>query len=251
MTLAAPRFLIALQFWQGDREPAMRLARLLADLEPHKSETVDFLFSARFDCTHDHSTVDYVSRKFNVHKWVNRRRGVGWPHGCNELWLGTIEWVWRMMEARRIPHYKAILNFEADCAPLKPGWADILAGLWDKENTARQGKLSEMGHICENGPDGQGHINGNCIVTGDQRLLRQIVRQVDGNNAALGWDFAQAPFFRSLGWADTPAIRSLYNSHENFTQERVNELRNEGAVFIHGVKNYSLQDTIRKEFLTR
>ena len=76
------KILLALQFWKGDKDQAMRVARLIADLEPRHTDFADFLFVSRFDCEQDLATVEYVSQKFNVHTYVNRhRRGTGCRHG--------------------------------------------------------------------------------------------------------------------------------------------------------------------------
>lgn len=248
----APKFLLALQYWEGDKAPAMKLARLIADLEPGKSETADFLFSARFDCQHDEATIAYVSRKFNVHKWVSKRRGVGWPGGCNDLWLGTYEWIYRMQEAGKIPQYRGVFTFEGDGVPTRPGWIETLSSLWDSAYATKHGQISVMGDLLPTGPiHPPEHINGNLVATCDVPLMRKIIRVIDGTNAAIGWDYVHAPFFKQLGWQGTNAIRSLYNTTAEFNQERLNELRDEGTVWIHGVKNYSLQNLVRKEFISR
>lgn len=247
---AEPRFLLALQYWEGDRPQAQKLARLIADLEPALSQTTDFLLSCRFDCKHDPAIVDYVSRKFRVHQWVSKRRGVGWPAGCNDLWLGTYEWIFRMQEAGKIPQYRGVFTFEGDGVPTRPGWIETLSTIWDSTKVTKQGRLAVMGDLLPTGPEGQ-HINGNLVATCDVPMMRQIIRVLDGTNAGIGWDYIHAPFFKQLGWQGTPAIRSLYNTQEVFTQERLNELRDEGTVWIHGVKNYSLQQLVRKEFLNR
>lgn len=114
----ANKILIALQFWDGDRALAMELADFLADLEPVKQQQADFMFAPRFDCRADASVVSRVSRKFNVYAQVSRRRGVGWPNGCNELWFSVMEWVQSMSLAKKIPSYKAIFTCEADGAPI-------------------------------------------------------------------------------------------------------------------------------------
>ncbi len=57
------KILIALQFWKGDRDMAMKLARLMADLEPKHSDDADVLFISRFDTMQDVDAVKYVSRK--------------------------------------------------------------------------------------------------------------------------------------------------------------------------------------------
>ena len=72
------RILLALQFWEGDKKPAMEVARLIADLESKHSDIADILFVSRFDCQQDPKTVEYVSRKFNCYTHVNKhRQGVG------------------------------------------------------------------------------------------------------------------------------------------------------------------------------
>ena len=52
------------QFWEGDKDQAMELARLIADIEPSFREDVEVMFTARFDCRHDNKAIDYVSKKF-------------------------------------------------------------------------------------------------------------------------------------------------------------------------------------------
>ena len=60
------KLLLALQYWDGDKEMAMKVARLIADMEPAHNADVDFLFCSRFDCTHDMDSVAHVAKKFRV-----------------------------------------------------------------------------------------------------------------------------------------------------------------------------------------
>ena len=45
--------ILCLQYYNGDKEQAMALARLIADMEPSKKNEFTFVFAARLDTEHD------------------------------------------------------------------------------------------------------------------------------------------------------------------------------------------------------
>lgn len=234
------KILLALQFWDGDKAQAMKVARLIADLEIRHSDQADFLFVSRFDCGHDKSTLDHVSRKFNTYKCVNRRRGREWPHGCNDLWFGTMDYMFAMNAAKRLPTYKAILTFESDATPLAPNWISELSRAWDaSQPTKVLGALQSSP-----GP----HVNGNAMFSGDLKFLKYIARDVGGCSPQGGWDFMLAPMFKRLGWRDSGLFRSWWN-YPNMSEETFNQLGREGVVFFHGVKNDSAMNHVRRRYL--
>jgi len=233
------KILLALQFWEGDKSQAMKLARLIADLEPRHSEAADFLFVSRFDCTHDEETVKHVSKKFNVHTYVNRQRGQLWPHGCNSLWFGTMDWVFSYGEAERIPPYKAVLTFEADCAPLMPNWISEISRAWDAAKVKVLGAYQPAP-----GP----HINGNALFSGDKTFLKWISREVGGCTPHGGWDYVMASEFRRRGWSDCKLFRSWWNT-VSVSEETFQQLGREGVAFFHGCKDNSLLEIVRRRFL--
>ncbi len=233
------KILLALQFFDGDREQAMKVARLIADLEPRHSEYADFLFTSRFDSSHDLDTIKYVSSKFNVHTYVNRQRGKLWPMGCNSLAFGTLDWVFSYGEADRIPPYKAVLLFEADACPLAPNWISELSQFWDKANKKVVGPLLQ--HPGE-------HINGNCLLSGSKEFLKWIARDVGGCTPHAGWDYVMASEFKKRGWADCPRMKSWWQT-PSLSYEQFEELSRQGVVFFHGCKNDSLIEHVRKRFI--
>ncbi len=233
------KILLALQFWDGDKAQAMNLARLIADLEPRHSDKADFLFVSRFDCAHDMETVKHVSKKFNVHTYINRQRGQMWPHGCNSLWFGTMDWIFSYGEADRIPPYKAILTFEADCAPLAPNWITELSREWDKAKVKVLGALLKA--------PGE-HVNGNALFSGDKAFLKWISRDIGGCTPHGGWDYILAPEFKRRGWANSNLFRSWWNT-KTVSQETFQDLSKQGAVFFHGCKDESLLGHVRRRFL--
>ena len=235
------RLLIALQFWEGDKARAMELAKFLADLEPGRSEMADFLFVSRFDCKVDEAVTRYVSRKFNVYTRVSRRRGVGWPDGCNELWFSVMEWVESMIRTRKVPHYKAIFTCEADGCPIQRNWIEWMSLEWDRVN--RPKPVAIAGALVEPGP----HINGNALISGNSDFLNWIARRVSGVRPGVGWDYCLAPDFRRIGWADIPGIKSIYNT-PTFSAEQYAEMVKNNWIWVHGVKDLSLIRLGRERF---
>lgn len=234
------KLLLALQFWERDREQAMKVAKLIADLQPGFCEIADFLFVARFDCEQDMKAIEYVSRKFNVHHFINTRfRGAEWPFGCNSLWFGTMDWVFTMTEAQRIPEYKAVLTFEADACPLTPNWLTDLSAFWDKANTKVVGALQS---------NPAPHINGNAFFSCNLGFLKWIARDVGNCTPHAGWDFVLAQAFKKHGWADCPAMRSWWQM-ATMPPETFDQLTREGVVFFHGCKDDSVLRQVREKFV--
>ncbi len=243
------KLLLALQFWDQDKAQAMRVARLVADLEFRHSTAADFLFVARFDSSQDPATVAYVSRKFNTFSYVNKnRRGQGWPFGCNELWFGSLDHVYTQTQAGLMPGYKAILTFEADACPLIPDWIGELSREWDRlfANGARI-----IGHMTPPGPVESGgvHINGNCLVSGDSEYLHWLSRKLGGCAPGGGWDYILAPSFKQRGWADTKKIRSYWHA-PTMNEKFFHNIVTEGVVLSHGVKDDSVLNMVRQRYLS-
>lgn len=238
------KILLALQFWKGDMEQAMKVARLIADLEPRHSEFADFLFVSRFDCEQDMKTVEYVSTKFNTHTYINRhRRGTGWPSGCNDLWFGTMDHCYSFSEAKRFPPYKAVLTFEADSCPLTPNWYRELSRAWDEQTAVKPVKV--FGSLLQY-PGW--HINGNALFSADLKFLYWVSRQIGGCDPTKGWDFLLAKDFKREGWADCPRMNSHWQ-RKTMPDEEIDALRSSGVVFLHGVKDDSVISHMRKKFV--
>lgn len=237
--MAEQKILLALQFYHGDKAQANKVARLIADLEAVKTDKADFLFISRNDTTQDMDTVKYVSKKFNTFHYKNHRRGEMWPFGCNELWFGTMDWLYGHILAKKCPAYKAVLTFEADCVPITPHWIARLSEAWDKANKKVVGSFQPAP-----GP----HINGNGLFSCDPAFLKWVSREVGGCPPNVGWDYYLAKSFRAWGWADCPAIRSWWNM-ATMPKAQFDQLVNEGVVLMHGVKDSSVLDHARARFL--
>lgn len=236
--LKSNKILIALPFWQGDKVAAMRLARLMADIEPAHSEWADFLFVARFDEKHDPATVLHVSRRFNTFTHISGRREVGWPAGCNGLMFGTMEWFYHKMLAEKIPWYKAILICEADTVPLTRNWIETASREWDRINRAKTTRIA--GAMVGGAQFGRQHINGGCaMLSGEMKFLNWMVKAGASYGAIAGWDWVLADQFKAWGWADIPGMKSYWN-RPTMGMSEVESVTKSGVFLLHGVKDDSL-----------
>jgi len=231
------KLLLVMQFWDGDKESAMRVARFIADLEPKHSEMADFLFVARFDALHHLETIQYVAKKFNVHSAVSKRRGIGWPGGCNDLFFGAMDWVYSQSVAKKIPEYRAAMMLEGDSCPLHPGWIRRLSEDWEAAKVKIYGPLIEKPL----------HVNGNCLVSCDLEFLKWLTREKGGCSPQGGWDYLLYRDFVRKGLANAPGMRSWWRVPE-VTQGTYDQLLLEGVYFLHGIKNDSLSKLVRERF---
>lgn len=166
-----------LQFWNGDKNQAMELARLIADIEPQFRSDVSFVFSARFDTSHDKDTISYVSKKFKVYTHTTTRRSTGWPKGPNAMFVDSYQFCIEGIRNGKIKG-EAILFIEADCVPTHMEWINKLI-----EEYKASGKMV-LGAWLEEGDCGTRHINGNCIIHKDLWIKnRRILAPCSG-----GWD---------------------------------------------------------------
>jgi hypothetical protein len=242
-TTPTEKVALMLQFWSGDKNQAMNLARLITDMQQRHSDSADFFFVSRFDCPHDRKAIEYVSRKFNVRTVTSRRRGKGWPHGCNELWFSTIESLATGIETDKFPHYRFAFTFEADCVPTSPNWLSHLIRHWDEQQHQR--KTYVMGAELQSPAT---HINGNALFSTDLAFLRWLCRDVCAAPSNQGWDYALAPQFRNWGVAVMPGMQSYWQT-ATFSVTDIKNCFDRGDVWVHGVKDESLLRAARTRFL--
>lgn len=236
-------------YWEGDKGQAMRLAKLLADLEPEHSKLADILFVSRFDCAHSLEHVRQVSRKFNVYLHVSKRRGTGWPRGCNSLFFGMLEWAYHKMAAGQVPNYKAIFVVGPDGAPIKKNWLQLLTTAWDVAN--KKQKIYVAGAMVDGSPEGKKHINGDAMMlSGDLDFLKWLTLDVGDIKIAAGWDWILAGAFEKRGWRDFPFIKSIWRRTTPFKQEDWDAENTFGTIWYHGIKNDDLLNLSRKNLVT-
>lgn len=225
--------LIALQFCPTDFPHAMRLARLIADIERTPRTDVEFCFAARFDCAPAPDAVKYLMLKFPVRIFNTTTRWTGWPGGPNGMARDVLAHA-----AREWAKQDGILLIEPDCVPMARDWIDQLRYEWSQHRCLMMGAWRDSGPSC-------GHINGNCIVSpdfADRVNLRGITQHC-------AWDCAIAPQVRHQ-WHSTGLILNRFQSLG--AEEEVLKWPDEGVkppVLVHGFKDDSAYDIAVKKLL--
>ena len=249
------KILITLPFWKGDRNDAMKVARLIADLQPEKNRRADFAFVARFDCRHDSDTVGYVSKKFDTFRVTSTRQETGWPNGCNGTFFGTIDWALRGISSAKIPRYKAIFICAADTAPLSLDAIEYLHQQWDtlsaQKEIVRENLVAAGAMVATNAQDPNGfHLNGDCILlSGNPDFLFWLVKRIGGvMRRGGGWDWIIAPELALKGWANITGIKSHYR-RPSFKEEEWAGHIEAGIKWLHGIKDDSLLKIVRQKLL--
>lgn len=193
---------ICLQFYAGDMERAMKLAKFIADLETSFRFDLEMCFCARFDCPQDSSVIDYVRKKMPVSQFTSRRKWSGWPEGPNGLAYDLLEEMHRRYDDGRWTNHEAILFLEPDCVPLCREWTNLLMDEWSPVHRAG---ACIMGAWRESG-GAYGHINGNMLIASSLNMTDVTATAPAG----LAWDCALAPYWKNR-WHKTDLILNLFN----------------------------------------
>lgn len=229
------RLVLALQFWEGDREAALRNARRIADNELGFRNDTEFCLAARFDAKHDPKTVEHLRKKFHVSTYTGRNKGTGWPRGCNDLWTDLMAESARRVRSGVWENVKAVMTFESDCIPIDPDWLDAIHYEWDLA-TAAGDRLVLGAWQPQCTPIG--HINGNALFHPSiaDRLSIGVA------NPVLGWDCEFANQFAPY-WVKSGLIKNMYQA-KKLTDEKILEpwVRGCRPVVVHGVKDLSVEE---------
>lgn len=233
--------LLALQYWAGDAEHAMRLARRIASIEKSFRKDVEFLFAPRFDAPEpDRTAVALLSDKMKVSVYRTKRRGTGHPSGCNDMWHDLVGEMWRrtLQEKGFAGKYSGVFSFEADNVPLCADWLDRILREW---YAARESGRNVWGCFMETPAP---HINGNMMWVPD---LFGKYRGLEGCPSQYAWDVFHAP-----KWVDT-AFRSeeivnYYRATEVPKKKLYDAKGRAKMAVVHGVKDDSVWNEAQKKF---
>lgn len=247
------RICIALQYWEGDREQAMRTARMMAGIERAPRSDVLFLFSYRRDANPpDEETLRIVTGVFpNTRVLKGTRAGTGHPDGCNALWVDTVTALSSISDSVRYA-----FTTEADVVPIRRDWINAL-----KEETTKMtskgayisGFWQPRGNLAKRELE---HINGNMLI--DTNLPRRI-QHIYHIPRTWAWDIYLAQFFHPIwirgGWifnSYTSGKKRVSSDSPNKSQDWTDEMflgkQKEGYSVIHGIRGNSGETFLKKMF---
>lgn len=225
------RIVLAMQFWEGDKQAVGRNVRRIVDNEPVFRSDFEICLIARYDCKHDPEIVEYAKKRFRVSTYTSPRRATGWPHGCNELWCETMCEAYRRVKSGEWAQVRALFTMEGDCIPVDRDWLNKLTDSWNEAET--KGKWIAGTVASYDGTEKGVHCNGNALFHAN--LFHLLGPRIAGCRADIAWDAFYSNVFKPH-WLGTNLMANLYTRREVSRREIV-ELRKHGVVMIHGVKD--------------
>jgi len=237
------KFLVVINYWNGDREMAINLANLICDLEPKFNDKVDIMFYRRWDANVVPTfLIDKLKIKFgDVHNHVCRRRNaIGYPYGPNEMFYDLLE---TMGNRDWQTKYFAFLNMEPDCCPLSRDW---LKGILQAYDEAYNEGKSATGHI--HNQANFNHLNGASIYATDF-WHKAGAMNIIGGPTNIAYDIYHRNRVMPLS-KDTNFMLLDFN-RKTITEEDLFSLRKNGEfpVYLHGVKDVSAIMAVRNRYL--
>ena len=234
------KFLIALQYWDGDRDAAHELMELLAATVERKNPWADIVIYYRHDAQKpDHDTLERLNEAFDkVYVSHSRSAMQGYPDACNAMWADLATDAYRKSTESAYGEppwkkYKALFSIEADCCPIASDWLETLSEEWDN---AAVNVVGFWCNVTNNRYQKQiGHINGNMMFALDIVKKRP---EIVGTPFGEAWDTWHAQSFKEAGWQHSGKMISLWNQPTITKAEFVN-LKFSGYVFLHGIKDDS------------
>jgi hypothetical protein len=151
---------IALMYWAGDLPEAMRLARLIQELEPRRRDDVIFALCPRFDVertSEQEAVFMALAGKFPTMFCPSRTQVTGHPDGAAAMWSDTMA---QLSEAWHLGRVNAhsVFTIEADGCPLRADWLDVV--LAEHRRTLDAGKRV-TGALTNHGLT---HLNGSSLI---------------------------------------------------------------------------------------
>lgn len=230
-------------YWDGDRDRAFEVARLLADLLPARSSIARFVFIYRHDAQKpDQETLNYLAAKF---KYVDTRRcpvvGFGHPGGCNAIALSLFK-IFRT--DKQFAGTEAFLILESDCVMVRPAW-DV--ELWDEWLRGKAHGKIVVGHAypgCYQNPHGN-HINASAMYA---RNIAEVLPSIEKVRMDVGHDWMNGPAIYPVSM-DSPLFFLDYRK-PTITREELFAPRKSGLVPLvhHGVRDDSAIRLVREEY---
>lgn len=227
--------LIVIPFWKGDMPQAIELCKVVAGLQPnHVGAAAHVMLACRQDCVMDPNMIKIISAKFNTLTYKTASPLRGWPAGSNGMFGSTMIHVSNNL----VKHYECVYWMEPDAIPLCPNWFTNLVNEWRK----RHPSVAVMG--CRHDCDGNGkgdHITGCAVYHPNIARIYPPITSSQG----IAWDYQHRAKIVAMG-KHTPLIENFYKQTK--AAPGIVDRINVGVNIIHGFKDYSVINHVKKKY---
>lgn len=237
------KFLVVLQYYEGDREAAEELGALIADLERVRNKDADILILRRHDANEfDRGIRTKLEDRFEkvFFETCRRRDATGYPFAPNQMWSDIVTLVGQVPQWR--DKYYAFIPMESDCTPLHPGW---IGELIEEFRNARAHNYAAVGHIHASPVE---HLNG--VAVYDTNIWRIVGgNKLNGSDPQVAYDIYHRNSILPLAF-NTPRIMMEFQ-RPTITAEDLFRPWKEGIEpsMFHGVKDGSARAAVRAKHI--
>jgi len=240
------KFLIVLQYYDGDVNDMEEVANIIADLERVRNHEADIMLFARHDAKPfpSHTRSKLESKFDKVHAVTCRNRdGNSYPFASNGMFYDLVTLLGQYPQWNQ--PYFAFINLESDCVPLHPGWIRELIN--EFRQAQARGKHA-AGHF-HNGKEAPVHMNGVAVYAIDM-FFKVPGGKLQGGRPNVAYDLDQAQNILPYAY-DTPYIAMEYRRPTITAADlfRGHKAAVEPAIF-HGVKDSSAREAVKAKHIT-
>jgi hypothetical protein len=242
--------IFAFQYYEGDLEQTMSLARLIADNEPRYRRDVLFSLVCQPGTPVDAltmATIEHCRLKFAVEHVVSPLGAKGHPEGCTALFAGTGMHYHELWRAGELEHDAICMLDGGDGIPLHRNWISIVI---------REHELTTLGHkkLITGTPYFLGtcplHLNPNAVFEFSVFDKTKILTDVPKHDGTLSTHF---DIYHRQEMIDNAYLSSIVRTDwrgggEKATAELLVE-RSRRAVWLHGYKDANLHWLCREHLL--
>ena len=233
--------IVALQYYENDRERTLALARLLADIEPIRRSDVLLMLISQPDTPIvdlTTKTLQHCARKFEVAHVASKRGDHGHPVACTALWTGAMEYF-----RKHYPNEAVFMVDGNDGVPLHLDWIAKLQ--------AEHDRTLEQGLLITGTPYWLGgcplHVNPNAVfqmsvLEKEPSLLKPPV--YDGTLLTHFDIYHRQAMLRNTSLSTV--VRTDWQGAGNKISVKLMTARASEAVWLHGYKDDELYWTTRK-----
>jgi len=239
------KFLIVLQYYDGDIDEVEDIANIMADMERVRNKDADILLFGRHDARPfpSHTKAKLQTKFDQVHEIKCRSRdGTSYPFASNCMFYDLIALLGQYPQWNQ--PYFAFINWEADCVPVHPGWIKEL--IMEFKIAQVHGKQA-IGHIDlgHNTP----HMNGLAVYAID--IVSKVADgALRGGPLGIAYDMYHGKTLLPFAY-DTPLIafqfrRPTITAADLFSAHKAGV---EPAIY-HGVKDASAREAVKARYIT-
>lgn len=239
------KFLIVLQYYNGDVEQVEEIANIMADMERVRNKDADIMLFARHDANPFPShIVEKLRTKFDkVHQVTCRMRdGTTYPFASNCMFYDLVTLLGQYREWNQ--PYFAFINWEADCVPVHPGW---IRQLITEFKIAQVHGKHVVGHV--QASHSTPHINGLAVYAID--IFSKVPGgALAGGPLAVAYDMHHGKNLLPLAY-DTPLVMFDYRRPTITATDLFHPHKGgiEPAIY-HGVKDSSAREAVKARHIT-